>query len=176
MDGAFSVCISGHRPERLPTGPLLRMMQSLLFREIETAVHEGADTFYIGMARGTDLWAADIVLHLRRQYPQIRLIAVLPYRDRINSVRGAERYHIHSVLQSADEVIALSEHYYRGCFRDRNAYMVERSRRLIALVQDECSGTGQTIRMAKRAGLELRLLSPEAAAAQTEPAHEFFRF
>ena len=176
MQDPFAVCISGHRPEKLPSGSALHMMQSLLYREIEAAIAEGADCFYAGMARGTDLWAADMILHFRSQHPQIRLIAVLPYRDRISTVRGAERFHVHAVLQSADSIITLSEHYFKGCFRARNAYMIAHSRRLIALMLDDKSGTGQTIRMAKRAGLELRILSAEMAKQQTAPAHEFFRF
>lgn len=173
--GAFTVCISGHRPEKLPTGSALLMMQSLLYREIETAIAEGADAFYIGMARGTDLWAADIILHLRRQNPQVTLTAVVPYADRIRLAKGAERFHVNAVLMAADSVVTLGDHYYKGCYRDRNLYMVSHSQRLIALVSDRRSGTGQTIHMAERAGLELRILSPEMAQ-QTPPAHDFFRY
>ena len=176
MREPFAVCISGHRPERLPTGSALHMMQSLLYCEIETAIADGANQFYVGMARGTDLWAADMILYFRSQHPQIRLTAVLPYQDRSRSIRGAERFHVHAVLSAADNIISISEHYYKGCFRARNAYMIEHSKRIIALMLDEKSGTGQTIRMAKRAGLELRILSAEMAKQQTAPAHEFFRF
>lgn len=174
MKRGFSVCISGHRPEKLPTGAALRMLQSLLFQEIESAMQDGAKTFYTGMARGVDLWAADMILHLRRQYPAVNLICVSPFADRTNSISGAERFHINSVMQAADEVITLSEHYYRGCYRDRNAYMVQHSRRLIALVADIRSGTGQTVYMAERAGLEMRVLSVQAANAQQSPSHEYF--
>ena len=172
----FSVCISGHRPEKMPTGAPLRMLQSLMYREIENAITDGADSFYTGMARGTDLWAADMVLHFRSRNSRIRLITVLPYHDRILSLKGAARFHTLAVMNAADRVITLSEHYYPGCFRDRNAYMVAHSKRLIALVLDPQSGTGQTIRMAKRAGLELRILSAEKAQQQDAPAHDFFRF
>lgn len=175
MEHTFSVCITGHRPEKLPEGILLRMMQSLLYREIETAAAEGADTFYVGMARGTDLWAADIILHLRRRYPRITLTAVLPYMDRVRECTGAERFHVNALLAAADDVVCLGEHYYRGCFRDRNQYMVSHSQRLIALVVNVRSGTGQTIRMGKRAGLDLRILSPETAKQMSAPAHEFFQ-
>lgn len=175
MAEGFAVCISGHRPEKLPTGTPLLMMQSLLFREIETAIEDGADAFYVGMARGTDLWAADMILHLRRKHPQITLHAVVPFADRVQKLTGAELFHVSAVLDAADSVVTLSEHYYKGCYRDRNQYMVARSQRLIALAADARSGTGQTIHMAKRAGLELRILSPETAQ-QTPPAHEFFRY
>ena len=55
-------------------------------------------------------------------------------------------------------------------------YMIRHSRRLIALVTDMRSGTGQTIRMAEAAGLELRLLSVELAKQQAQPAHDYFSF
>lgn len=174
MKSSFAVCISGHRPEKLPTGATLRMMQSLLYREIESAMEDGARTFYTGMARGVDLWAADMILHFRKQYPLVNLICVLPCADRTETISGPERYHVHAVMQAADQVIALSEHFYRGCYRDRNAYMVRHSRRLIALVADIRSGTGQTVHMAERAGLEMRVLSFQEAVRQNQPAHEYF--
>lgn len=176
MQKPFSVCISGHRPEKLPKGVPLRMIQSLLYSEISKAVAEGAETFYCGMARGVDLWAADIILHLRKQYPQVKLICVLPFRDRIRHLRGDVRYHVMTVLNAADEVVALSEQYYRGCYRDRNAYMVQHSQWLIAVIGDRQSGTGQTVRMAERAGLSLHLISTEDIMQQNEPAHEYFSF
>ncbi len=152
------------------------MMQSLLYREIETAVQDGAGTFYIGMARGVDLWAADMILYFRRQYPYLRLICVLPFADCMRSLSGAGRYHAHAVMQAADDVVTLSQHFYKGCYRDRNQYMVSHSQRLIAMVADIHSGTGQTIHMAERAKLDIRLLSLENATRQQTPAHEFFRF
>ena len=174
MQQGFAVCISGHRPEKLPTGAPLRMLQSLLFREIESAMEEGADTFYTGMARGVDLWAADMILHFRRQYPAVRLICVLPYADRLLPENGAERFHVRAVMQAADRVIPLSEHYYRGCYRDRNAYMVRHSQRIIALLADIRSGTGQTVHMAERAGLEMHVLSVQEAIRQQGSSHDYF--
>ncbi len=176
MKQEFAVCFSGHRPEKLPTGTPLRMLQSLLFHEIEAAIKDGATTFYTGMARGVDLWAADMVLYFRQQYPSVKLICVLPFSDRIHSVRGAERFHVNSILESADRVVSLREHYCRGCYQERNAYMVAHSRRIIALVADGRSGTGQTVQMAKRAGLELRVLSIEDAVSQNHPSHDYFNF
>ena len=176
MKSSFAVCISGHRPEKLPTGAPLRMMQSLLFREIECAMEDGATTFYTGMARGVDLWAADMILHLRGRFPLVNLICVLPCADRIENISGPERFHVHAVMQAADQVLPLSEHFYRGCYRDRNAYMVRHSRRLIALLADIRSGTGQTVHMAERAGLDMRVLSLQEALKQNQPAHEYFSF
>lgn len=155
---AFAVCFSGHRPEKLPQDAERRMLKSLLYEEIRTAIRDGADTFYSGMAQGVDLWAAEAVLLLRKEYP-VRLIAVRPYATHGNELKGSARYRYNMVLNGADETIVLAERYHRGCYAQRNSYMVSHSRRLIAVVFNMRSGTGQTIRMAERMGLEVRRLS-----------------
>ncbi len=172
----FSVCFSGHRPEKLPTGAEFRMMLSLLYSEVIKAVEDGADTFYTGCARGVDLAAAQIILYLKRNNPALKLICVQPYEQQSKGTDGPEQYLYQTVLQAADQVICLSDKYYRGCYRSRNQYMIHHSQRLIALVTDMQSGTGQTIRMAQSAGLDVRILSLEAAARQAQPSHEYFNF
>lgn len=151
------------------------MMQSLLYAEIEAAVSQGAVTFYTGAARGVDLWAADIVLMFRRKHPELRLICVLPYPEHGAGLCGADRYHLQTVLHAADERVTVCPAYSRDCFRRRNSYLVSHSQRLIAMVADMASGTGQTIRMAVRQGLDVRLLTI-GDAAQRQKAHPYFHF
>jgi len=47
--------------------------------EIEAAISDGFHTFISGMARGVDLWAADIVIEKRRAESGIKLIAASPF-------------------------------------------------------------------------------------------------
>lgn len=155
----FAVCFSGHRPEKLPQDSEMKMLISMLYLEIRSAIQDGADCFYTGMAEGIDLIAAEIVVSFRKEDPDIRLIAVRPFADHGRGLCGIERYRYDSILDLADEVVILAPHFSKSCFRERNAYMVERSRRLIAVVQDMRSGTGQTIRMAQRKGLETRIIT-----------------
>ena len=59
------VCFTGHRPEKL-TRP-----DSIIKEELETqicqAIADGLSVFISGMARGVDIWAAQIVLKLRAE-------------------------------------------------------------------------------------------------------------
>ena len=59
------VCFTGHRPEKL-TRSEERIKQSLE-KEIRHAVADGLTVFITGMARGVDIWAAQIVLKLRNE-------------------------------------------------------------------------------------------------------------
>ncbi|MBR3679422.1 MAG: DUF1273 family protein [Oscillospiraceae bacterium] len=169
----FAVCFSGHRQKKLPSEPLQRVLQSILLDEIQTAIRDGASIFYSGLATGIDLMAAETVLTQRLLHPQIRLIGVKPFAKQNESLSGALAARCQTVETAADQVICISPHYHRGCYRLRNQYMIDHSERLIAVVSDMHSGTGQTIRMAQKRGISLRiidikqlesLLLPEAQA------------
>ncbi|MBQ3939895.1 MAG: DUF1273 family protein [Oscillospiraceae bacterium] len=171
-----AVSFTGHRPEKLPTGNFLHMVQSLLYAEIAEAISQGARTFYTGAARGVDLWAADIVLSFRQKHPELRLVCAVPFPEHGAGLTGAERYHLQTVLHAADERVTVSPAYARDCFRRRNRYLVEHCQRLIAVVADMQSGTGQTIRLAEKQGIDIRLITVGRAAEQLHPSNSFYQF
>ena len=71
-------CFSGHRPEKL--GASKETVINGLKKEIRSAIADGFQTFISGMARGVDIWAAEIVLALRDEGAAVRLICASPYR------------------------------------------------------------------------------------------------
>lgn len=158
-----TVCFSGHRPEKLPHGgdenhPATGNLKSLLHKEIYDSIHAGYTEFITGLARGVDNWAARMILDFRSREPSLRLICVRPYRDYGENWRGSDRWELAHILEQADEIVVLGEQYHKDCMRQRNQYMVEHSAKLIAVVSDYRSGTGQTIRYAQKKGLELRVI------------------
>ena len=74
---------TGHRPKGLgyPESDgrctaLKEKLRSLIIRMIEK---EGVTHFISGMAQGVDMYAAESVLELKKQYPQITLECAIPY-------------------------------------------------------------------------------------------------
>lgn len=70
-------CFTGHRPEKL-TQPESEIIAGLE-QEIKKAYADGINVFITGMARGVDIWAAEIVLKLRKEHKDIKLICASPY-------------------------------------------------------------------------------------------------
>ena len=56
-------CITGHRPNKLVYSE--NEIKYLLENAIDNAISAGFITFITGMAHGTDIWAAEIVLQKR---------------------------------------------------------------------------------------------------------------
>ena len=69
-----SCAFTGHRPKSLPwryneSSPDCTMLKNVLAEQIKTLVDDGVTGFISGMAQGVDLWAAQIVLDLRKKNP-----------------------------------------------------------------------------------------------------------
>ena len=146
-------CFTGHRPEKLHLPE--DKIKSLLQTAIKQAIHDGFTTFISGMARGIDIWAAEIVLEERKHNDVIKLVCASPLVGFERSWNEQEKRLYHSIIENADYVKYVSDHYFRACFQVRNEWMVDRSSRVIAVFNGEKGGTLNTINYAKRKNIEV---------------------
>ena len=142
------VCFTGHRPEKLNKSEA--EIVASLEREIRAAITDGFQTFISGMARGVDIWAAEVVLRLRNNGSPIHLIAASPYQGFERAWSPAWQHRYASALAGADIVRFISSQYDRGCFQRRNEWMVDHAGRVIAVFNGEKGGTKNTIDYATR--------------------------
>ena len=124
------------------------MIKSLK-KEIRTAIADGFQTYISGVARGVDLWAAEIVLAFRAEGVSIRLICASPYKGFESrwSREWQERYR--RVMERADLVRFICPGYSPDCFQRRNEWMVDHSARVIAIYNEGPGGTRNTLEYAK---------------------------
>ena len=149
-------CFTGHRPEKLNTSE--KEVKAALRKQIDQAVHDGFTVFITGMARGVDLWAAEIVLDLRKRNKEIRLICAIPHDgfEARWSPSWQELYRY--VLVEADLTRVISKGYHTGVYQVRNEWMVNHSTRVIAVFNGQPSGTKNTIDYAYRQGVPVVLI------------------
>lgn len=171
---ASSLCFTGHRPEKLPTGAALDALLQTLYYYIDNAVKIGFTHFYTGLADGVDYYAADYLFHLREQNPAITVIGMQPcrdYRDFFQN-RGYSLRHLDEMLDNVDQLVVLPGTYSeRGIFLKRNCSMVDRCSGIIAVCADGRSGSMQTYRYAVKNGLAYcRILPTVPEPPFPEPA------
>lgn len=147
----MSVCFSGHRI--IPYFHLKRLERQLR-TAIISAYADGFRNFFCGMAMGYDLLAAETVLSLQSELPDLRLIAAIPYRGQTERWSDTMKSRYDDILRNTNDTVILSEHYYQGCLLRRNDYMVVHSSRLIAWYNgNPKGGTFYTCRLAEANGL-----------------------
>ena len=144
-------CFTGHRPEKLRRSE--KEVRADLEYEIRKAVCDGLNVFISGMARGTDIAAAEIVLQLREEGYPVRLICASPYPGFENNWSRAWQMRYGAVIVKADLVRYIRPQYSRECFQIRNEWLVNHSARVIAVFNGQPSGTKNTIDFALRQGV-----------------------
>ncbi len=154
-------CFTGHRPQKLPWGfdekseKCIRL-KTMLVNEIETMHKKGVDMFISGMAMGVDMWAAEIVIDMKRTYPNnsIKLISAIPFEGQAIrwDIEYRERYR--RILSKADEVVILQKGYTKNCLNVRNQFMVDNSAHMIAVFNGNAGGTANTLRYAISKGID----------------------
>lgn len=104
------------------------------------AIEQGGKTFYLGGYGEFDSLAASVLREMKKLYPQIELILVLPY---LNASKDALGYDgtVYPPLESVPPRYAISK---------RNQWMVEVSDVVVAYVLHSWGGAATTLRYAKR--------------------------
>ena len=82
-----------------------------LERTVRELTAKGVRIFSAGGALGFDTMAAETVLRLQREFPDIRLILVLPCRDQTRGWRPENVARYEYIRGQADKVIYTSERY-----------------------------------------------------------------
>ena len=149
-------CFTGHRPEKLtkPENEIITRLKE----EISRAINDGFTFFISGMARGVDIWAAEIVLKMRDIGSPVHLICACPFDGFERSWDEKWRKRYAEVIMKADRVEYICPGYNRGCFQIRNKWMVDRSARVIAVFNGEKGGTKNTIEYAERTGVKVEII------------------
>ena len=146
-------CFTGHRPEKLKRAETV--IKKGLEEAILKAIHDGYTTFITGMARGVDIWAGQIVLRLRQENPDLKLIAALPYPGCDTRWSASWRKQYAEVLEAADLVKAISPAYSLASFQKRDEWMVDHASRVIAVYDGVQGGTKNTIDYAMKCNVEV---------------------
>ena len=158
-------CFTGHRSQKLPwrfdeSDVRCLAMKELAKLEIENAIlNEGITHFISGMALGFDMIAAELVLELKKLYPNIILECAIPCKGQESKWPILQQKRYHDILKQADKIRCIYSHYEDGCMQERNKYMINNLSLVIALYNGMPGGTQQTLNYAKEKGLKVKIIN-----------------
>lgn len=133
--------------------PAVCDLKTRLHATLESFIWQGYRHFYTSATQGIELWAAEIILELREQYPGVALEMVIPYDSHARKwpKELQERYDV--VRQQADIVTFISYSYQKGAIFARNRYLLENCHVLLAAYMPGlASGTEKLTQQARWRG------------------------
>lgn len=168
MKENVTCCFTGHRPMKLPFGldeshPKCNQLKTILKAEIERVITEHhVCQFITGMALGVDQICAEIVLDLKKKYPQVVLECAIPYEEQAAQWSPEQRERYFTIVEKCDKETMLQTRYTKDCMQKRNRYMVDHSKYVLAVWDGSFrSGSGQTVRYAQKTGRMITVIRPD---------------
>lgn len=146
-------CFSGHRS--LPQCDLEQITERTK-EAIISSIYDGYCYYGAGGALGFDTLAAKAVLELKAQYPEIKLILVLPCKEQTAKWKAEDIAEYERIKSRADKVVYTSEHYYNGCMQKRNRHLVDNSSLCICYLTSNTGGTSYTVDYARSVGCSVK--------------------
>ena len=143
-----TVCFTGHRPEKLKQCE--EQVREALRKGINRALAWKFTTFITGMAKGVDLWAAEEIIKLKGEHPEIRLVCAVPYEGFSQKWDDEWKDKYETVKAAADEVHYICPRDMRGAPIIRDKWMVDHSSLVIAVYNGEKGGTRTTVEYAEK--------------------------
>ena len=167
---------TGYRPAKMPFGydeqsPLCLDFKKRLRETIEVLVQQGYLHMISGGAQGMDTMAAETVLDMKTQYPDLTLEIAVPYEGQASKWSPEERARWQRCIDAADMVTVISHEYSKNCFFTRNRYMVEQADLLLACYDGKEGGTKMTVEYARRVGCRVCLIPPVKQTTD-DPRHQ----
>lgn len=133
INADHSICFTGHRPDRLG-GYVSNSVQTLVKNELRSIIEKAMDKdvkwFVSGGALGVDLWAAEIVIEIKKQGKPVNLCIAKPFPSQASRWKEEAK----TALQGSDKVIEVSEGSFAAWkMHKRNRWMVDNSKYVIAV-------------------------------------------
>ena len=146
----ITCCFTGHR---ILSKDELLLINRTLREVIRDRINEGYLWFAAGGALGFDTIAALTVLELKREYPQIHLKLILPFKNQTRGWHQRDKETYQRILEQADVVEYIFDEYLPGCYQARNRALVECSSCCICYFRGGSGGTEFTVSYAKEKGI-----------------------
>lgn len=147
-----TVCFTGHR--KIPLMQL-HTIKKRLRNEIVSLVEQGYRYFGAGGALGFDTIAAQEVLEVKQEHPQVRLILVLPCLSQADRWSDKDKAVYEEIKAKADKVVYTSQEYTRDCMFKRNRHLVDNSSVCVCYLTEQSGGTAYTVDYARKKGLSI---------------------
>lgn len=167
MDGCIrnSISFTGHRPSKLggydeSVKKVVDIKNALLYKII-VAYEKGYTNFVSGMAIGVDTWAAEAVLKLKDELPDITLTCAIPFEGQQSRWPVEAQKRFYKILDNADTIHYVCDAGYGAWkLQRRNEWMVDNSQLVIAVWDGTEGGTGNCVKYAERKKREIWRIEP----------------
>lgn len=141
--------ITGYKPHELGifsvNHPSIEILKYSLRNKIVQSMDEGIEWFVISGQTGIELWAADVILDLKKEGYPAKLAVLIPFLNQEEKYPDPVKTDYHRIMEEADFSDAISKKNYENPaqFRQKNVFLVSNSSGCLIVYDEESPGSPQ---------------------------------
>ncbi|WP_108671235.1 DUF1273 domain-containing protein [Peribacillus acanthi] len=112
-------------------------------KSLTPLIEDGLEWVLVSGQMGVELWGAEEVLSLKKEYPEIQLAVLTPYLKQEQKWNEQNQDYYHSIISKADYVDSISKKPYENPhqLRIKNHFLLNKSDALLIMYDEERPGS-----------------------------------
>jgi uncharacterized phage-like protein YoqJ len=117
----------------------IAFIKTAIERQLRTLLDEGLEWVIISGQLGTEMWAAEVALELKSEYPSLKLAITPPFEKQEEKWKEDKQSYYHSIIQKADFFKPLSNTPYKSPiqFKQANEFLLARTDGALFFYEEE---------------------------------------
>lgn len=122
-------------------------IKKALQKQLKALIEEGLEWVIITGQLGVELWAAEAVLSLKKEFHHVKLAVMTPFLQQESNWNEQNKQYYQSILADADFVESLSKQPYISPmqFKNRDRFLLQKCDGMLLLYDEEREGSPQYI-------------------------------
>ncbi|KIL48019.1 DUF1273 domain-containing protein [Jeotgalibacillus campisalis] len=139
--------ISGYKSHEIgiykQSDPAVSIIKKALKQQILANIEEGLEWILVSGQLGVEMWAAEVVIELKEQYPELKLAILTAFEQHEEKWNESNQEMYQQIVLNADFVDSISKKPYQNPqqLRNKNLFHLSKSDGLLIIYDDENEGS-----------------------------------
>jgi uncharacterized phage-like protein YoqJ len=145
------LAITGYKPFELGVFDKnhqgIRYIKKAILKRLVSLVEEGLEWVIISGQLGVELWAAEVVIDMQMEYPDLKLAVITPFLNQEEKWNEANKEQYEAIYFHADYTNSITNKKYESPaqFRLKNRFFIDKSDALLIVYDEEKDGSPKYI-------------------------------
>jgi uncharacterized phage-like protein YoqJ len=141
------IIITGYKQHELGVfdqkHPGVSVIKKAIQRKLITLLEDGLEWVILSGQLGVETWAAEVIMDLQMDYPQLRYAVITPFLDQEKNWNEMKKEKYEEILMNADYTATVTKKPYEGPwqFVAKNKFFIQNSDGLLIVFDEEKGGS-----------------------------------
>ncbi|MGN7478853.1 DUF1273 domain-containing protein [Solibacillus silvestris] len=142
-----SLYVTGYRPHELgifnDKHPGVAIIKTAIENQLRTLVEDGLEWVVISGQQGVETWAAQVVLHLKEDYPALKYSIITPFLEQEKNWNEHKQETYMHIVNQADFVTAVTKRPYEAPwqFIEKDKFIIANTDAALLVYDEENEGS-----------------------------------